>query len=378
MAFIEMSKKLHIVSFNVPYPADYGGVIDVFYRLMALKSLGAEVHLHCFTYGRQRSEVLEECCASVTYYRRRTGLVSALTRRPYIVESRDNAELLAALRKDDAPVMLEGLHCCAVLEGLEGRRILVRAHNVEHEYYARLAAAERNPLRRTYLWCEARRLRRYEPVLTRARAVLAVTEADAAHFRSIGCQNVVLMPTSHKDNEVVSMPCEEPAADGYALYHADLSVGENIDAVNYLMENVFGKTDIRFVVAGRNPSRRMAEGLSSLGNVTLVANPTDEEMHSLIKEAQVVVLLTSFRTGLKLKLLNSLYAGRHCLVNSNMVAGTELGRVCTVADDAQGQRDALVRLMKTPFTQQDIDRRRVLLGDLYSNEANARILLAEI
>ena len=27
---------LHIISFDVPYPANYGGVIDVFYRVKAL------------------------------------------------------------------------------------------------------------------------------------------------------------------------------------------------------------------------------------------------------------------------------------------------------------------------------------------------------
>ena len=31
-----MEKHLHIVAFNVPLPANYGGVIDVFYRLKAL------------------------------------------------------------------------------------------------------------------------------------------------------------------------------------------------------------------------------------------------------------------------------------------------------------------------------------------------------
>ena len=31
-----MNIHLHIVSFNVPLPADYGGIIDVFYRLKSL------------------------------------------------------------------------------------------------------------------------------------------------------------------------------------------------------------------------------------------------------------------------------------------------------------------------------------------------------
>jgi len=41
-------KHLHIISFDIPYPANYGGVIDVFYKLRALVSAGIKIHLHAF------------------------------------------------------------------------------------------------------------------------------------------------------------------------------------------------------------------------------------------------------------------------------------------------------------------------------------------
>lgn len=372
-----MSHKLHIVSFNVPYPADYGGVIDVFYRLKALHSLGVGIHLHTFTYGRPEAPELEQYCSEVTYYRRRTGVLSACKRRPYIVESRDSAELVGNLLKDNAPVLLEGLHCCSVLEHIEGRNIMVRAHNVEHEYYARLAESEHRLWKRLYLRSDARKLLRYEPVLRKASAVFAVTEADAEHFRELGCANVLLMPSSHHDDEVVSLP-SEPSAESYVLYHADLSVAENINVVEYLCKNIFRHSEMRFVVAGRNPSSHVAEILAPMPNVSLVASPDDDTMRRLIREAQVQMLFTNQPTGLKLKLLNSLYAGRHCLVNTAMVAGTELGGLCTVADSAETQLAALRRLMQTPFTENDIEQRRRLLGSLYSNEANARILVSQL
>lgn len=375
-----MSNKLHIVSFNVPYPADYGGVIDVYNRLVALHRLGVDIHLHTFTYGRPESKELEQCCTTVTYYRRHTGLASAMGPKPYIVKSRQNNELLHNLQSDNAPILLEGLHCCSVLEQLEGRRILVRAHNVEHEYYARLAAAERNIFRRLYLRSEARRLLRYEPILLKSNAVLAVTQSDAEHFKAIGCQNVLLMPSSHNDDEVISLPnSDNDVSPRYVLYHADLSVPENIETVEYLCNNIFGRCpDIHFVVAGRNPSKRVTDSLASHRNVSLVANPDDDSMRRLIQDAQVLMLFTNFPTGLKLKLLNSLYAGRHCLVNSAMVAGTELGRLCTVADTVEQQLQSLKTLIRQPFTKDNVDQRRTLLGSLYSNEANARILLSQI
>jgi len=38
-------KHLHIVSFDVPAPPSYGGVIDVYYKARALADLGVKVHL---------------------------------------------------------------------------------------------------------------------------------------------------------------------------------------------------------------------------------------------------------------------------------------------------------------------------------------------
>ena len=187
------------------------------------------------------------------------------------------------------------------------------------------------------------------------------------------------MPSSHADDEVVSTPSQPLQSDSvYALYHADLSVPENIEAVTYLADNIFSKCSHRFVVAGRNPSKALSDKLSQLPNITLKPNPDNETMQRLIAQAQVLIMVTQMPTGLKLKLLNSLYAGRHCLVNSAMVAGTELGKLCTLADNADSQLQALQSLMDAPFTQQDIDRRRQLLGSLYSNEANARILISQL
>ncbi len=79
---------LHIVSFDVPYPANYGGVIDVFYKVKALAERGVKVHLHCFEYGRQPAECLEDICFSVNYYKRNTKASLLLRQQPYIVNSR--------------------------------------------------------------------------------------------------------------------------------------------------------------------------------------------------------------------------------------------------------------------------------------------------
>ncbi|HAK10648.1 MAG TPA: mannosyltransferase, partial [Chitinophagaceae bacterium] len=47
-----MEKHLHIIALNVPFPVDYGGVVDLFWKLPSLQAQGVNIHLHCFDYGR--------------------------------------------------------------------------------------------------------------------------------------------------------------------------------------------------------------------------------------------------------------------------------------------------------------------------------------
>ncbi|MEG2515024.1 MAG: glycosyltransferase family 1 protein, partial [Bacteroidaceae bacterium] len=51
-----MENKLHIISFQVPFPPNYGGVIDVFYKLKSLKDLGYYLILHTYQYKRSKYE----------------------------------------------------------------------------------------------------------------------------------------------------------------------------------------------------------------------------------------------------------------------------------------------------------------------------------
>ena len=49
-------QELHIVSFDVPFPPNYGGAVDVFYKIRALHKLGVKIHLHCFEYVRGKQK----------------------------------------------------------------------------------------------------------------------------------------------------------------------------------------------------------------------------------------------------------------------------------------------------------------------------------
>ena len=365
---------LHIIAFDVPYPANYGGVIDVFYRVKALSEAGVKVHLHCFEYGRGEAEVLKRC-HEVKYYKRDISFAKQLSLTPFIVNSRRREALVQDLLNDNYPILCEGLHTTAILfdKRLENRKIYVRAHNVEHDYYKGLCNSEKWGWKKLFYLVEAWKLRCYESVLHKSTGIFAISQKDADYF-SQKYGKTILVPGFNSADTV----CSETGRGEYVLYHGNLSVKENEMAAKWLIENVFAELDLHCIVAGLNPSDKLVKLAEKHSNVTLVANPDDAEMIDLLRQAQVNILVTNQPTGLKLKLLNALYNGRFCLVNSDMVKGTSLESLCVVADEPDRMIAEIKRLMEEDFTEDDIERRDAEMQQLYDNEMNARKIIEAI
>ena len=365
------SQYLHIVSFNIPYPPDYGGVIDVYYKLKALSNAGVRIILHCFEYGRIPSKELEDLCFKVYYYPRKSGFKYHLQADPYIVTTRNAKSMPERLLGDSFPVLFEGLHSTGVLSKcVQAKKLtLVRAHNIEHQYYRSLARSENSPFKKLYLHREARKLKKYEPLLHRADHILGIAKHETSYFNE-KYDNALFVPAFHRFDEVVS----QEGSGKYILFHGNLGLSENSKAFLSLALKALTRTPYEVVVAGKNPSRSFQDRLGSHSNIRVVPNPSNQELDELIAQAQVNLLFTLQSTGMKLKLLHSLFAGRHCLVNQNMVLGTGLSSLCIVADSVHAVEAHLHVLMMRPFTQADILERKKALKE-FSNRASAEKIL---
>lgn len=367
-------KHLHIISLDVPWPANYGGVIDIYYKAKQLAEAGINIHLHCFEYGRGEANNLD-FCYQVHYYKRDTSILKQFSRIPYIVNSRKSESLVQNLQKDDYPILCEGLHTTAILldKRFSNRKIYVRTHNVEHDYYRSLATAEPIFWRKLFFQIEAEKLEHYESILKQAAEIFAISQKDTQYFSS-QFQNVQWIPAFNDFVNVSSLP----GKGSYVLYHGNLSVRENTEAALWLLRNVFSKVDVPCVIAGLNPPEQLIGESSLHSNVSIRANLPEVEMLDLIQNAHVNVFVTNQPTGLKLKLLNALSKGRYCIANTNMLAGTALGDACTVADSAEQMRNEINRLMPIEFSQTEIIHRQKVLQTKYDHVANAHKLIETI
>jgi hypothetical protein len=370
------TNKLHIVAFDVPEPPDYGGAIDVYYKVKALAIAGVEIYLHCFTYGnRERATELEAICKQVFYYPRRMGLKGLSMSKPYIVSSRNCPNLLHNLVEIVAPIFFEGLHTTYYLthSALADRFKIVRTHNIEHDYYRQLYKKGKGFIKRSYFLRESEKLKRYEQRLSHAQVLMSLSTADDKYFGSAypSVQHVYLPPFHAYDKLQI-----KTGRGGYCLYHGNLAHPENIEAVHFLLNHVAPKVKLPFLIAGRNPSPKLAAMCAQVHGCQLISNPGAEQMKDLLQNAQVIVLPTYQVSGMKLKLLDSLYSGRHVLVNNQMLHGTGLNDICHIANQPIEFIDYITDLAHIPFTVDDVISRSVFMVRNFDNAINAQKIIA--
>lgn len=372
-----MSRHLHIVCLDVPWPADYGGAIDMMNRIIFLKKIGIAIHLHYFSYNeRGNPNELNQYCESIHIYQRKTGYNGLSSTLPYIVASRMNDELLENLKKDNHPVLLEGLHCTGLLRGLDlqHRKIVVRMHNEESAYYKELARAERSFLKKIYFRRESRLIRNYSKQLPGNCEYACITATDAEVLKDeYHLPHTHFLPAFPSWQQVSG----EEGAGNLCLYHGNLSVPENEEAAMWLLQHVFSKIRKPFVIAGKKPSKRLEKMAHLFQHTCLVADPSDAELNDLIRKAHINVLpcFNKNITGIRIKLLHALFEGRHCVVNEAMVKGTGLESACHTGSTATAFASIIAQLYHQPFTQEEIVLRKKLLEVTYNNDSNARKLI---
>jgi len=369
-----MKNKLHIISLDIPFPTNYGGAIDIFYKLKSLAALDVEIILHCFEYGnRKPTQELNKYCKQVFYYKRKTGLWGLDATLPYIVSSRNNKQLLNNLVVDNSPILFEGIHTTFLLNHplLRNRQKIIRTHNIESQYYQQLARNENRFFKKLYYSWESMRLISYENKLQNANAILAISKSDAAYFsKKYPSIQTHWVPAFHANDKVNIL---EGKGD-YCLYHGNLDVAENKQAIDFLMNEVFiSDLKIPLIISGKTTSN--IEHQTS--NIEFIENPSDEKLQALIQHAHIHILPSMQVSGIKLKLIHALFNGRFCLVNDAMLVGSELENSVHIANSASEFKQKINELMSQSFTRAMIEERKKELMK-FDNEENAKKIITHL
>lgn len=368
-----MPRHIHVVSFDIPYPPIYGGIIDVYYKIKSLHQLGYQITLHCFQYNdKTEQSELNQYCHKVYYYPRKKAYQVFFSMVPYIISSRSSDELLSNLAEDNDPIIFEGLHTCFYLAHpqIKNRYKIVWMHNIEWDYYKNLSKADKNFIHKIHFSVESKKLKIFEKYLVEAQAIFSVNQKDAEYMKQY-CENSIFIPPFHLNEKVTT----KAGTGDYILYHGSLDVVENHQAAVFLITSVFSKMDKKVIIAGKQPKASLIDLIKRYPHVKLMADLPVDELNQLIENAQCNVLFTFQATGLKHKLLNALYKGRFVIANDKMVSNSGLENLCRIANTSDEIVKAINEIWGKEKSIEKIQERENILLEQYSNISNAQRML---
>ena len=256
--------------------------------------------------------------------------------------------------------------------------IFLRAHNVEHHIWHRMAQGERNPFKRWYIKHLALALGAYEREhINDFDGIVSITDNDAAYFRSEGCRKpIVTIPFAIDP----APPSPQPPEPG-TLYHlGSMDWLPNQEGVRWFLHRVWP------LVHSQLPSltlhlagRRMPDDLLNLhlDGVTIAGEVPDAMQFIASKQINIVPLLSG--SGIRVKILEAMSAGKVVVTTTCGVQGIPCtdGRHLLLADTPEQFVAQLKRCVDNPDLCRSLgDNARQLVADTYGLQPLTAQLLA--
>ena len=228
-------------------------------------------------------------------------------------------------------------------------KVILRAHNVEHLIWRRVAESTRHGLRRWYLKHLSLTLRAYELEHIGAYdGVVCITCNDADYFRANGCRRpIVDIPFGVEIEELPNVEAE-PAS----LFHIGaMDWMPNRESIQWMLDEVWPVVhrevpQARLYLAGRKmPERWMRadiEGVNVVGEVP-------DAMHFIAsKQINVVPLLSG--SGIRVKIIEAMSVGKAVVTTTVGAQGIDYtdGENLLIANTPQEFAQQIKRLVDDP------------------------------
>lgn len=311
-----------------PYPPVDGGTMAMNSITQGLLSAGCEVKV--LTVKTDKHPLQEERIGA--NYRRQTGIEAVyvdLSVKPlpalgammcgesYHVKRYVSQDFSAALRsileKEEFDVVhVESIFLTpyvSLIRKYSKARVVLRAHNVEHLIWKRVAQSCTNPFKRWYLKHLSLTLRAYElEHLNDYDGIVCITRNDAECFKSNGCRKpVTVIPFGVEPEEVPGVEAEPDS-----LFHIGaMDWLPNQESVGWLLEEVWPVVHrevprAKLYLAGRKMPERWMK--AQIEGVSVVGEVPDAMYFIGSKKINVVPLLSG--SGIRVKIIEAMSVGK--------------------------------------------------------------------
>jgi len=247
-------------------------------------------------------------------------------------------------------------------------RVVLRAHNVEHLIWRRIAKGTRNPLKRWYLKHCSLTLGAYEREhVNDYDGVICITGNDARLYREMGCRKpVTAIPFGVEPEEMSPMEVEPDS-----IFHiGSMDWMPNREGIDWLLREVWPVVhrrlpQVRLYLAGRHTPEELLH--ADIEGVTVVGEVPDSKEFIGSKQINVVPLLSG--SGIRVKIIEAMSAGKVVVTTTIGAEGIDYedGKHLLIANTPEEFASQIARLVEHHDYCEEVGRNaRRLIAEEYS------------
>ena len=315
------------------------------------------------------------------------AFLNLFTKKSYHVErfisERFKKRLTEVLKKEQFDVVqLEMLYMAPYVETIRKHSkamVVLRAHNVEHKIWERIAKETKFFLKRWYINHLAKTLKEYElNALETMDGIAAITRKDAAFFRKYCSKPVIDIPYGVYPEEFT--PKSEFEGKPRFYHIGSMNWMPNEEGIRWFIDEVLPKTvekvtDFVYHLAGRN----MPEWLTTLQNphIDVIGEVPDAKAFVAQHDVAIVPLLSG--SGIRIKIIESMAMGKTVITTRVGAEGILYDEDVNIiiAENKAKMVEAIRAINESPETAMRIGQAaRKLVEESYDNrKIIARLLM---
>jgi len=275
------------------------------------------------------------------------------------------------LRKDSYDIVqLETLQMATYLDIIHKYSkapVVLRAHNIEHKIWQRIAENCTNPIKRLYLNQLYKSLKRFEiSILNKMDGIVAITPVDARNFDRLShSTNIISIPFGINLDSLPEHPVQP--ADASLFHIGSMNWFPNEEGIEWLMKQVWPQIaqrlpEVELHLAGRY----MPEWMLKLSVPRVIVDGEVPDVWEYMQRFSIMVVPLFSGSGIRIKIVEAMAAGKAIITTAIGAEGInyENGQHLIIAKDARSFTDAVVRLCNDSALRDTLGK-------------NARLLIAK-
>jgi len=260
-------------------------------------------------------------------------------------------KLISVLKEDTYDIVqLEMLYMASYLDVIHKyskAKVILRAHNIEHKIWQRVADNCPNPFKRIYLNHLYRALKRFEiGVLDKVDGVVAITPVDARNLDKLShSTNIISVPFGINLDTLHENPVQPEEA---SLFHiGSMNWFPNEQSIKWLITEVWPQVskrlpEIELHLAGRY----MPDWLQKLNIPRIIVDGEVPDVWEYMQRYSIMVVPLFSGSGIRIKIVEAMAAGKAIITTAIGAEGInyENGQHLIIAKDARSFTDSIVKL----------------------------------